>query len=85
MEIKGEEGGSIEWAKEDLKKGRKERKEKKRKEKKRTGKMPWSQKGKGMRGLCLGQGREESIAMISKRRILVLAALVKSIDLDSNC
>ena len=72
MEIKGEEGGSIEWAKEDLKKGRKERKEKKRK-----GKMPRSQKGKGMRGLRLGQGREESIAMISKRRILVISALGK--------
>ena len=54
-----------------------------RKEEERHGKIPGLQKGGGDQGVIPG-GKEASIVMISKRRILVISALGKSIDLNTN-
>ena len=56
---------------------------KERKEKKRKGKHPRLRKG-GVSG-CDSGGKAASIAAMSKRGILVLVALGKSIDLNTNC
>ena len=85
MEIKGKGGGEtgdIESAQGGLKKGGKARKGgKERKEEKRKGKIHNRKKG-GIRGYS--GGKAESIAMISKSRILMLVVLGKSIHLNSN-
>ena len=75
---RGGERGSIVLAQRGFKKGGKEGKEEKRK-----GRIPRAQKGWGDMGVIPG-GKEASIATISKRRILVLSALGKSIDLNTN-
>ena len=74
---RGEERGRIVSAQGGFKKGGKERKEEERKRK-----IPRSQKGGGIRRLF--RGKAASMAMISKRRILVLATLGNSIDLITN-
>ena len=56
---------------------------KERQEEERKCKVPRAQKGGGNKGVILG-GKEASIAMICKRRILVISALGKSIDLNTN-
>ena len=61
-----------------FKKGGKERKEEERKRK-----IPWGQKGGGDERVIPG-GKEASTAMISKRRLLVISALGKSINLNTN-
>ena len=59
------------------------KREEKKKEEEIKGKIPRSQKGERVCGGYSG-GKAECIAMVLKRRILLLAALRKSIDFITN-
>ena len=75
---RGPQRVSIVLAQGRVKKGGKDRKEEERK-----GKIPRGQKGGGDKGVIPG-GKEASILMISKSRLLVISALGKSIGLNTN-
>ena len=78
---RGGERGSIVSAQGGFKKGVQEKKRKKRK--RDRVKSQGHKKGRGDQGVIPG-GKEVSIVMISKRTILVISALGKSRDLNTN-